>query len=83
MRSNFAPLFEDVNIFGGKFGLRAGCIVLSDQARKMQRTGEASRPSADNQDIGVQSLSFHGHTFILADSLLECMSRPCVWLRLR
>jgi len=67
MRPDFARFLEDVNIFGGKFGVRARRIVLGNQLREMQRAGKARGARAHNQNIRVQPLTLDRHRLILAD----------------
>ena len=66
VRANFARLFEDVDIFGGKFRLAAGFVVLAHQARQMQRAGQSRRPRADDQYIRFESFAFRAMWCFLA-----------------
>ena len=65
VRAEFARLFEDVDIFSGKFGLGARFVVLRDQSREMQRAGQSCRARADDQHIRVESFAF-GHRWSLS-----------------
>ena len=43
MRADFAAFFEDVDIFGGEFGLGAGFVVFVDEVGEMQGAGRDRR----------------------------------------
>ena len=60
VRADFAGLFENVDIFGGKLGFAARFVVLRDQSSQMQRASKSGRPRADDQHIRVQPLAFDG-----------------------
>ena len=68
MCADFATFFEDVDIFGGEFGLGAGVVVFLDEIGEMQSAGEAGRSCADDQDVGFELFALYGHgfTFIVA-----------------
>ena len=51
VRADFAGLFEDVDIFGGKLGRFFRSGVLLDQVGEMQRAGKPGRARADDQNI--------------------------------
>ena len=61
MRADFAAFFEDVDVFRGKFGLRASGVVLLDEIREMQRAGETGGASTDDQHIPLELFALDGH----------------------
>ena len=63
MRADFAGLFEDVDVFGGKLGLGARFVVLADQSSQMQGASKSGGPGADDQHVRVQPLAFGAHGF--------------------
>ncbi len=67
VRADFTAFFEDVDVFRGELGLRAGGVVLFDEIGKVERAGEAGRASADDEDIGFQLFAYDGHGLILTD----------------
>ncbi len=54
MSADFATFFEDVDIFGGEFGLRAGVVVLLDEIGEVERAGETCGASADDENVGFE-----------------------------
>ena len=66
MRAQLARLFQNVDIFGGKRGLRAGFVVAADEPREMQGAGEARGSRAHDEHIRVEPLAFASHAAILA-----------------
>ena len=61
MRADFAGLFEDVDIFGGKRGSFARGGVFLNQVGEMQRAGEAAGAGADDEDVGFELFAFDWH----------------------
>jgi hypothetical protein len=61
MRSDFAALFENVDIFGGELGLGAGVVVFLNEIGEMQGAGEAGGACADDQDVGFELFALGSH----------------------
>jgi hypothetical protein len=51
---DLAALLQYVDVFRGKFGVRAAGVLLLDEIRRVQRAGEAGWPRAHDQYIGFQ-----------------------------
>src|SRR6266568_546298 len=66
MRADFAPFFEDVDIFSGKRRFSAGFVVFLDEVGQVQRAGKARRPRPDDENIGFELLALYAHRAILA-----------------
>ena len=61
MSADFAAFFEDVDIFGGEWGLGAGVVVFLDEIGEMQGAGEACGACADDEDVGFELFALDGH----------------------
>ena len=59
--ANLAALFEDVDILGGEFRLRAAFVVLLNQIGEMEGAGEPGRSGADDEDVGFELFALNGH----------------------
>jgi len=57
VRADFTGLFEQVDAFRRKLGLRARFVVLPDQPRQVQRAGQPRRFRAYDQHVGSQRFS--------------------------
>ena len=62
MGADFAAFFEDVDVFGGKFGLGAGFVVFLDEVGEMESAGETGGACADDQDVGFELFALDGHS---------------------
>ena len=45
MGAEFAGFFEDVDILGGKLGLRARCVMLADQSARCRAQASPAGPA--------------------------------------
>ena len=61
MGADFAAFFEDVDVFGGEFGLGTGFVMFFDEVGKVQSAREAGGPCADDEDIGFELFALYGH----------------------
>ena len=68
VRSDLAPLLEDVDIFRGKCGAAGGSggfVVLLDKVGEMEGAGQAGGTGANDQDVCLKSLALFGHRFLV------------------
>jgi len=70
VRADLAALFEDINIFGGKFGFGATGVVLLDEVCEMQSAGEPCGSRTDDQYVRFQLFPLNGHSRILSNNCL-------------
>jgi len=83
MRSNLAPLLQNVNIFRGKLGFSARHIVFLEKVRQMQRASQPCRPRANDQYICFELFALCGHDFDFGDLIKEfrCAGRLTQFLK--
>ena len=65
MCADFAPFFQNVNIFGGEFRFCAARVVRFDEIRQVQCTGKSGRTGANDEDVGFELFALNGHSAIL------------------
>jgi hypothetical protein len=65
--ADFAAFFEDVDIFGGEWGLGAGVVVFLDEIGEMQGARKTGGACADDEDVAIELFALDGHARILAD----------------